>query len=135
VYGGKVRLVVKNYPYRYRDFAYPAAEAALAARDQGKFREMHVLLLERSPKLDRGSLIECAKELKLDIPRFTRDLDTMAHKKEIDRDVKLAEGLDLYTTPTLFINGIKIAGDRPFESYREVIDRELPTSGPEGKGK
>jgi len=129
-----VRLVVKHYPYKYRDFSLGAAEASLAARDQGKFREMHALLLERSPKLDRASLIAYAKELRLDIPRFTKDLDGMAHRKEIDRDVKLAEGLDLYTTPTLFVNGIKIVGDRPFEAYKAVIDGELKGTGA-GKGK
>ena len=69
--------MVKHLPYRYRDHSRIAAEASLAARDQGKFREMHLLLLDRSPKLDRGSLIGYAKELKLDVPRFTKDLDTM----------------------------------------------------------
>ena len=129
-----MRLVVKHYPYKYRDFSLLAAEASLAARDQGKFREMHALLLERSPKLDRASLISYAKELRLDVPRFTKDLDAMAHRKEIDRDVKLAEGLDLYNTPTIFINGIKVVGDRPFEVYKADIDGELKDSGP-GKGK
>ena len=124
---------MKNLPYRYRDYSYIAAEAALAARDQGKFREMHLLLLDRSPKLDRTSLIGCANELKLDLPRFTRDLDTMRHKKEIDRDVKLGEALDLYSTPTIFINGVKLVGDRPIESYRTVIDGELKVAGPGGK--
>jgi protein-disulfide isomerase len=128
-----VRLVVKHYPYRYRDFSLFAAEASLAARDQGKFREMHLLLLDRSPKLDRESLIACAKELKLDVPRFTKDLDTMRHKTEIDRDVKLAETLDLYNTPTIFINGVKLLGDRPFEAYKSVIDQELKAAGPGGK--
>jgi len=109
-----------------------AAEASLAARDQGKFREMHLLLLDRSPKLDRESLIGFAKELKLDVPRFSNDLDTMRHREEIDRDVKLAEGLDLYNTPTIFINGVKLLGDRPFEEYKSVIDRELKTSGSGG---
>jgi protein-disulfide isomerase len=125
--------VVKHLPYRYRDYSYIAAEAALAARDQGKFREMHLLLLDRSPKLDRTSLIGCAKELKLDVPSFTRDLDTMRHKKEIDRDVKLGEALDLYSTPTIFINGVKLLGDRPIEAYRTVIDAELKATGPGGK--
>jgi protein-disulfide isomerase len=125
--------VVKHLPYRYRDYSYIAAEASLAARDQGKFREMHLLLLDRSPKLDRTSLIGCAKELKLDVPRFTKDLDTMRHKKEIDRDVKLGEALDLYNTPTIFINGVKLLGDRPIEAYREVIDGELKAAGPGGK--
>jgi len=59
----------------------------------------------------------------------------MAHRKEIERDVKLAEGLDLYTTPTLFINGIKVTGDRPFDAYKAVIDQELKGAGAAGKGK
>ena len=121
--------MVKHLPYRYRDYSLIAAEAALAARDQGKFREMHHLLLDRSPKLDRASLIGCAKELKLDVPRFTKDLDAMRHKNEIDRDLKLAEALDLYNTPTIFINGVKLLGDRPIEEYKAVIDRELKTAG------
>jgi len=125
--------VVKHLPYRYRDYSRIAAEASLAARDQGKFREMHLLLLDRSPKLDRASLIRCAQDLKLDIPRFTKDLDTMRHKKEIDRDVKLGEALDLYNTPTIFINGIKLLGDRPIEAYKAVIDGELKAAGSGGK--
>ena len=125
--------MVKHLPYRYRDYSYPAAEASLAARDQGKFREMHLLLLDRSPGLDRDTLIGLAKELKLDLPRFTKDLDTMRHRKEIDRDVKLAEELDLYNTPTIFINGVKLLGDRPFEAYKSVIDREIKAAGSGGK--
>ena len=125
--------MVKQLPYRYRDYSYIAAEASLAARDQGKFREMHSLLLDRSPKLDRASLIGCAKELKLDVPRFTRDLDTMRHKMEIDRDVRLAEALDLYNTPTIFINGTKLIGNRPLEAYKAIIERELHAAGAGGK--
>ena len=125
--------MVKHLPYRYRDYSRIAAEASLAARDQGKFREMHLLLLDRSPKLDRESLIACAKKLNLDVPRFTKDLDTMRHEKEIDRDAKLGEALDLYNTPTIFINGMKLLGDRPIEEYKAVIDRELKAAGPGGK--
>jgi len=127
--------VVKHLPYRYRDYSRIAAEASLAARDQGKFREMHLLLLERSPKLDRESLVAYAKELKLDVLRFTKDLDTMRHQAEIDRDLKLGETLDLYNTPTIFINGVKLLGDRPFEAYKTVIDGELTAAGTGGKNR
>jgi len=126
---------VKHLPYRYRDYSRIAAEASLAARDQGKFREMHLLLLDRSPKLDRESLIAYAKELKLDVPRFTKDLDTMRHKPEIDRVVTLGETLDLYNTPTIFINGVKLLGDRPLETYKAVIDGELKAAGSGGKNR
>ena len=122
---GKIRLIIKNYPYKYRDYSFIAAEAALAARDQGKYWEMHDLLLKKSPKLDRGSLISYAKELGLDMKRFTESVDMKKHKDEIDRDVKLALSLDLYNTPTFFINGRKIVGDVPYEYLKKTVDEEL----------
>ena len=125
VYKGKIRLVIKNYPYKYRDYARIAAEASLAAREQGKYWEMHDLLIKRSPKLDRASLLAYAKELGLDVPKFTASLDGQKHKAEIDRDLKLAESLDLYNTPTFYINGRQVIGERPFEYFKKIIDEEL----------
>jgi protein-disulfide isomerase len=124
-YKGKVRLVVKNYPYKYRDYSFVAAEAALAARDQGRYWEMHDLLLKKSPKLDRDSLISYAKELGLNMKRFTESLDTKKHKDEIQNDIKLALSLDLYNTPTFFINGRKVVGDVPYEYLKKCVEEEL----------
>ncbi len=125
VYKGKVRLVIKNYPYKYRDFSRIAAEASLAAREQGKYWEMHDLLIKRSPKLDRTSLISYAKELGLDVKKFTDALDTQKFKNDIDRDLELARKLDLYNTPTFYINGRQVVGERPFEYLKKIIDEEL----------
>lgn len=125
VYSGKVRLAIKNYPYIYRDYSNIAAEASLAARDQGKYWEMHDLLLLRSPKLDRDSLIAYARELGLDVKTFTASIDGKKHAREIERDKKLAVDMDLYNTPTFFINGRKVIGERPFEYFKTIIDQEL----------
>ncbi len=125
VYKGKVRLVTKNYPYIYRDYSHMAAEASLDARDQGKYWEMHDLLLTRSPKLDRSSLISYARELGLDVKKFTEALDGKRHAAEIERDKKLAVDLDLYNTPTFFINGRRVIGERPFGYLKKIIDEEL----------
>ncbi|HXY53520.1 MAG TPA: thioredoxin domain-containing protein [Nitrospirota bacterium] len=124
-YKGKIRLAIKNYPYIYRDYSYLAAEASLAARDQGKYWEMHDLLLKRSPKLDRMSLIGYAKELGLDVKEFTDSIDSERHAQDIERDVQLATGMDIYNTPTFFINGLKVIGDRPFADFKKIIDQEL----------
>jgi protein-disulfide isomerase len=124
-YKGKVRLVVKNYPYKYRDYSRIAAEASLAAREQGKYWEMHDLLIKRSPKLDRQSLISYAKELGLDVAKFTTSIDNQKYKAEIDRDLKLATDMDLYNTPTFYINGRQVVGERPFEYIRKIVDEEL----------
>jgi protein-disulfide isomerase len=128
-YPGKIRLVIKNYPYKYRDYARIAAEASLAAGDQGKYWEMHDLLLTRSPKLDRASLIGYAGELGLDVETFTASIDNKVHTEEIDRDIALAESMDLYNTPTFYINGLQVVGERPFEYFKKLIDEELARTG------
>lgn len=104
VYKGKVRLIIKNYPYKYRDYAFIAAEASLAARDQGKYWEMHDLLLARSPRLDRDNLILYAKEIGLDVQKFIDSIDKKSHSREIEDDIRLALKIDLYTTPILFLS-------------------------------
>ena len=124
-YEGKVRLVIKNYPYKYRDYSHIAAEASLAAGDQGKYWEMHDMLLARSPRLDRNSLIQYGKELGLDMNRYVSDLDSMKHKELIEQDKELAFSLDLYNTPTYFINGRKVIGNRPYAYLKKIIDEEL----------
>ena len=124
-YPDQIRRVIKNYPYKYRDFARMAAEASLAARDQGKYWEMHEILITRSPKLDRVSLIAYADELGLDIKKFTDSIDNGEHAADIDRDLELAKSMDLYNTPTFYINGRQVIGERPFEYFRKIIDEEL----------
>ncbi len=86
---------------------------------------MHDLLLKKSPQLDRSSLIGYAKELGLDVKKFTDSLDKMKHSAEIEKDKKLAVDLDIYNTPTFFINGRKVIGNRPFDYFKEIIDEEL----------
>jgi len=122
---GRVRLVIKNYPYKYRDFSHIAAEASLDAGDQGRYWEMHDLLIKRSPALDRNHLITYAKELGLDVRVFTASLDTMKHAASIERDKKLAVDLDIYNTPTFFINGRRVIGERPYEYLKKIIEEEL----------
>ncbi len=97
----------------------------MAAHEQGKFWQMHELLLKRSPQLDRESLIKYAKEIGLDLARFIESLDKMKHKDLIERDKKLAVDLDLYNTPTFFINGRKVIGNRPYEYFKKIIEEEL----------
>lgn len=122
---GKVKLVIKFFPYRYRDYSRIAAEAAVEAWKQGKFTEMHDLLIKNSPRLDRESLIKYAKELNMDIEKFIKAIDNQQGAPIIERDLKLAKELDLYVTPAFYINGIKVLGVRDSEYFKEIIFREL----------
>ena len=124
-YKGKIRLVVKMNPYKYRDFSHIAAEAVLAARDQGKFWEIHQLLLKKSPQLDRNSLIKYAQESGLDVKKFTESIDTKKNAALIERDKQLAVSMDLYETPVFFINGRKVTGNRAYDYFKKIIDEEM----------
>lgn len=119
-----MRLVIKHYPYRYRDYSYLAAQAAEAARVQGKFWEYFDLMMDQK-RLTRDDLIGYARQLKLDVPRFTRELDSEQHRPRVEKDVQLARKLDLYQTPSFVVNGRLLVGERPIEKFRQLIDQAL----------
>ena len=50
-YPGKVRVAWKNFPLSFHNNAKPAAEAALAAHEQGKFWQMHDILFKNQQAL------------------------------------------------------------------------------------
>jgi protein-disulfide isomerase len=128
-YRGKIKLVVKMYPYQFRDYSRQAAEALLAANEQGKFWEMHSILLNKSPLLDRSNLIRYAGEVGLDSRRFTESLDKKRFDGQIEDDIRLAKQMDLYSTPAFFINGRKVIGNRPYPFFKKIIDEELHNAG------
>jgi len=49
----------------------------------------------------------------------------MRHQELIEKDKALAVSINLYETPTYFINGRKVVGNRDFEYLSKVIDEEL----------
>ncbi len=124
-FNGKVKLVIKFFPYKYRDYARIAAEAAVEAWRQGKFKEMHNLLIKKSPRLDRESLIQYARDLNLDVEKFTKAIDNFEGADIIERDLKLAKDLDLYVTPAFYINGLKVLGVRDYDYFKAIIMEEL----------
>jgi len=124
-YLGQVRFYVRHSPLPFHPDAPRAAEAVLAAEEQGKFWEMHDKLVGSQRNLTREDLENYAREIGLDIGKFTKALDMQAHKARIDQDIALAEKLNARGTPTFFVNGRKISGAQPFEAFKAVIDEEL----------
>jgi len=121
-YPRKVRVVFKNFPLNFHKDAELAAEAALAAGDQGKFWEMHDKIFNNQKKLKKRNLKEYAQELGLDMSKFNNDLETHRFKKVIDGDLKAGKGLGVRGTPSFFINGKKLVGAKPLKAFQEVID-------------
>jgi protein-disulfide isomerase len=101
----KVRLVYKFVALPMHVRAEPAARAAWAAGQQGKFWEMEHLLFERQEHLEQGDLERYAHILKLDIAKWKVDMESSAAKDRIADDHRLEEDLKLKGTPTLYVNG------------------------------
>jgi protein-disulfide isomerase len=125
LYPDDVRIVFKQFPMPGHRHAFLAAEASLAAREQGKFWEMHDLLYANRERLDRGSIHAFARELGLDLGRFERALDEHTYADEVKRDVADATAARITGVPTFLINGRVVAGSRPLEFFKEIVEEEL----------
>jgi protein-disulfide isomerase len=128
----KVRLVYKFVALPLHVRAEPAARAAWAAGQQGKFWEMEHLLFERQDHLEQGDLERYAHILKLDLAKWKVDMESPAAKDRLAQDRKLFEELKLEGTPSLFVDGreLDLGAD---EILEERVATELGIS-PESGG-
>jgi protein-disulfide isomerase len=124
-YKGKLRVAFKQLPLPFHEHAHLAAEAALAANEQGKFWEYHDKLFANQQALDRPSLEKYAEDLGLDMPKFRAALDSGKFKERVDRESKEGAAVGATGTPTFFINGHKLVGAQPIDQFKTVIDAEL----------
>ena len=122
-YPNKLRVVVKQMPVHQT--AKLAAEAAFAAEAQGKFWELHDLMLANQDDLSRDALVELAKQAGLDVPAFAKALDSHEYADEVARDVAAAQKIEIQGTPSFVINGRKIIGNVPLPALRAAIDSAL----------
>jgi len=99
-----------------------AAEASEAAAAQGRFWEYHDALFAIQPKLSRGTMLEAAGELGLDVGRMEAEIDAGAHRDRIARDLASAEASGATGTPTFFVNGERFFGAYDAGSLIEALE-------------
>ncbi len=124
---GDIRIAFRHAPLASHRAAALAAEATMAAHEQGKFWEYHDQLFARRAELGSGGrpLLEAiAEELDLDLERFRETLDSHRYRDLVNDDRRLLRELGRSGVPTFFINGRLLVGAQPIEVFREVIERE-----------
>jgi len=124
-YGDKVRFVFRQYPLPMHGDAHLAAQAALAAHQQGKFWEYHDLLFANQRALTRSSLEDYAKQANLNVDQLKKALDDQSLKAAVDADLKLGEEVNVSGTPTVFINGKRVPNPTEFAPVAKLIDAAL----------
>ena len=123
-YPGKVRLVVRDYPLDMHKDALNAALAANAAAKQGKYTEYIERLYANQDSLDKASLLRFAAELGLNAKQFEIDSSDAAAVAEIEQDRADGESHGVNSTPSIFVNGIKVHS-LSASAFRRAINRAL----------
>jgi protein-disulfide isomerase len=126
--GAPMRLAWRHLPLtEIHPHALGAAVAAEAAHDQGRFWDMHDLLLAAQDKLERDDLRTYAATLGLDVERFNAEFASDAQLERITTDVRGALEAGVTGTPALFVDGV------PLESYEPETILAALTAG-QGSG-
>jgi RNA polymerase sigma factor (sigma-70 family) len=124
-YPNDLRIVWRHLPLAFHTSASVAAEAALAAHEQGKFWPMHDLIFAHQDRLDPATLEAHAQALGLDVAKWKASFDSGKWKPRIDADLALAKAARLAATPAFLINGEPLLGARPIEQFKERIDAAI----------
>ncbi len=136
-YGDKLDFVFRIIPIHQH--SREAAAAALAANEQGKFKEMYEKLYENqdtwsTPNADRTKLFrQYAGEIGLDLGKYDATIakNTLAYNALIDRDSKDAETMNIMVTPTIIVGGTTVfKGAAPYATMKQAIDQALASGQP-----
>jgi protein-disulfide isomerase len=132
-YGDRIRFVWHDLPLAIHDGAVPAARAAREARSQrgdAAFWTLHDRFFSDG-KLDRATLDEDARSLKLDMTKWAAAVDGDAHDAELKADQAVAESYGFEGTPTFLVvparakTGYVVVGAQRYAKFRKVIERAI----------
>jgi protein-disulfide isomerase len=119
---GDVRYVFRHLPLNdVHPHAQLASEGAEAAARQGKFWDMHDLLMEHQGALTPKDLAHYAADLHLDVARFTEDLRKHSGAARVAEDVDSADLSGVTGTPTFFINDKRHYGAYDIDTLSEAV--------------
>jgi len=129
-FGDQISLTTKHFPLNMHEYAQLAARAAEAAREQGKYQEMHDMIFAGQEQWARGNaegmFIGYAKSLDLDVEQFREDMNSADMQRIVMADKREGLNLNVNSTPTFFINGQKLEQNpRSFQQFKAIIDGML----------
>jgi len=125
-FAGKVKLNFRHFPLMsIHQKALKAAEAVVAAAQEGKFLEMHEMLFANQKHLGVISLKSYAKEIGIINKSFLNNLVNGKYGVYVQDDLKYGIRLGVKEVPAFFINGKKLEGEITQASLAESINSVL----------
>ena len=120
-----IRVCYAPYPLQNHPNAVPSAQAALFARDHGKFWEMHDALFANQSALSREKIVELGARAGLDRARLQRAIDSGQYADELTASREAAQAAGLEATPTVYVNGRKLHLSLSTDALRHTVEDEL----------
>lgn len=125
-YPDEVRFIFRHFPQtQIHQRAMKAAEASLAAAQEGKFWDMHNRLFERRRHLGTVSLKEYAREVGVTNKKFLDELVNSKYSWHVREDQLEAWDKGLRTVPAIFINGDEFNDTPKYENLRKAVAEKL----------
>lgn len=125
-FSGKVKFVFRHFPLtQIHQRAHKAAEAAIAAGQEGKFWEMHELLMKRYRQLGITSLKAHAREAGVINKRLLEQLMNSDFGWNVQDDLREGLALGVRKVPALFINGKIMETPLNLKQVIKAIQQEL----------
>ncbi len=129
-YPRDVRLIYKQFPLSMHPHAELAAQASLAAQEQGKFWPMHDQMFSHYRELSREHILAWAQALGMDMAKFNAALENPKYKAEVEKDMQDGDFVGVNGTPALFINGRHFNGPIALAVLKPILDEEIKKSHP-----
>lgn len=107
---GRVKLVFKYFPLEGpgHERGRPAAMAAEAAHEQGKFWEMHDQIFAHQDALEDKDLMSYAQTIGLDMGKFRASYDAKKGEASVEADRKDGDKIGIKGTPAIFVSGREV---------------------------
>jgi protein-disulfide isomerase len=124
-FGDNIKFEYKHFPLPMHPLAEPAARAAEAAGQQGKFFEFHDMLFEKQKNWSNSAnpsaiFVQYAEELGLDAQKFRQHMNAPLLSDKIDENKKEGLELGITGTPTFFLNGEKMELTSFADFYEQI---------------
>jgi protein-disulfide isomerase len=97
-----VKVVFREFPILREESDY-AAEVALAAREQGKFLDMHFAMMEAPGVLTKDRIASIAKKKGLNVKKLEADSQNAAVSEAIVETVEIARAMGVDGTPAFVV--------------------------------
>jgi protein-disulfide isomerase len=125
----QVRLCWMPFPLSAHPNAIPAGQAALFARDTGKFWQMHDALFVNQLSLSEGFIKDLAKKLGIDAEGLSKAMAAGKYKEELEASKEAGKNAGVDSTPTVYLNGRRLTLGISQEALQASVDDELEWSG------